>query len=74
MLVASMCLPPRGNNFLQVLRLLLPASPLVLPPHALARPVSHVASTPSQVEKWEAQREAGTYAGPVPGEKKGAGH
>ena len=27
----------------------------------------------AQVEKWEAQREAGTYPGPVPGEKKG-GH
>ena len=27
----------------------------------------------SQVEKWEAQRENGTYPGPVPGEKKEAG-
>ena len=26
------------------------------------------------VEKWEAQREAGTYPGPVPGEKKGGDH
>mmetsp|Transcript_19360 Transcript_19360/g.58443 ORF Transcript_19360/g.58443 Transcript_19360/m.58443 type:complete len:86 (-) Transcript_19360:485-742(-) len=24
------------------------------------------------IEKWDAQREAGTYAGPVPGETKGA--
>ena len=27
----------------------------------------------TQVEKWEAQRSAGTYPGPVPGETKG-GH
>ena len=27
----------------------------------------------AQVEKWEAQREAGTYPGPVPGEKKESG-
>ena len=27
----------------------------------------------AQIEKWEAQREAGTYPGPVPGEKKGGG-
>ena len=29
--------------------------------------------SPRQFERWEAQREAGTFAGPVPGEKEG-GH
>jgi len=26
------------------------------------------------VEKWEQQRESGTYPGPVPGESRGGGH
>ena len=42
--------------------------------YARARWPGMRARAAAQMEKWEAQREAGTYPGPVPGEKKDAGH
>ena len=43
-------------------------APRAMPPLPAERPPARAL----QVEKWEAQREAGTYPGPVPGEKKDA--